>query len=405
MADQEELISELHSALVHLDDPPYLERHLLASRFSFVAQTSELSRGQALRRALRLAIAALDPGADPTTQGLEARSYQVLYRWAVARQGMVAIASSLGISRRQAYRELRRAIDALAQVLSEADAAGQQQSKAGPRQVRSRAAQVHEELERLSRIREEDLDLGRLVTEVVQSAQYLARDRGVEIDLSVDASELRAAANRVMLRQALLNLLSHIVSVHRNGSIMVRLRPLGHGAVVQLTYRQPEARPDPLLPKSPYAVATQLFNSLGLDWQQEQVDGRTARVSVFVPLAQEHTLLIVDDNEGLIALFRRYLRHRPFRVYGAASAGEALELLERLLPEVVILDVMMPDRDGWEVLQTLRTTDAGRKARVIVCSIINDPKLAAALGADAFLNKPVDRGGLLRALDQVLAAT
>jgi len=71
-------------------------------------------------------------------------------------------------------------------------------------------------------------------------------------------------------------------------------------------------------------------------------------------------------------------------------------MLDRIHPDVVILDVMMPDRDGWEVLQTLRRSKAGSEARVLVCSIINDPQLAKALGADGFLHKPVDRASLLQ---------
>ena len=58
----------------------------------------------------------------------------------------------------------------------------------------------------------------------------------------------------------------------------------------------------------------------------------------------------------------------------------------------------MPTRDGWEVLQEIRQNEAGAKAKVLVCSIINDPDLAAAMGADGFLHKPVDRASLLQAL-------
>ena len=78
-------------------------------------------------------------------------------------------------------------------------------------------------------------------------------------------------------------------------------------------------------------------------------------------------------------------------------------MLDRIHPDVVILDVMMPGRDGWEVLQTLRRSEAGAEARVLVCSIINDPQLAKALGANGFLHKPVDRASLLQALDRLIS--
>jgi len=397
MRDEAKFLSELHSALAHLDDPPYLENHPLASRLRSVAETPELSRGQALRRALRLAIAALDPGAG-TTGGLEARSYQVLYRWAVAKQGMVAIAASLGISRRQAYRELRHATEALAQVLGGAVMGAGQETSA------TLAAQVHDEFKRLSRFAAQDVDLNSLLAGAVQSADCLARQRGLEILLQLETPGLHTTANRVMLRQAILNLLSHIVSVHQDGPIGVHLSRSGRSATVQLSYR-PQATLDHPQPKGPYEVATQILQSLDIAWTRDTAEDGTARIRIYIPLTQDRTVLIVEDNEGVIALFRRYLQHQPYRVQGATSAEQALDLMHQLQPDVVILDVMMPDRDGWEVLQMLRATPPGARARFIVCSIINDPKLAIALGAHAFLNKPVDRASLLQVLAEVLDST
>ncbi|MCL6430976.1 MAG: response regulator [Anaerolineae bacterium] len=399
MAERENLLAELHRALAHLDDPPYLEKHPLATRLSFVAQTPELSRGRALRRALRLAIAALDPGTSTNGAAVEARSYQVLYRWAVARQGMVAIANSLGISRRQAYRELRRAEEALAQVLGGPLAAAVDGTDGGAAPT---AGRVEEELERLTRASEQDVDLDRLLREAVESVTFLARDTGASVNLRIDAGDIKVAANRVMLRQAILNLLSHAVSAQQGGGISVHLRQRAPYALVEIAYRQ-AATSGPPEPKSPYAVAGQLLSSLGIGWTHDEQPGEESRISLRIPLAGERVLLIVDDNEGLVALFRGYLRRQPFRIYAAETGDRALELVQSLRPDVVILDVMMPDRDGWEVLQELRATEAGARARIIVCSIINDPKLALALGADAFLNKPVDRASLLQALGTPLS--
>jgi len=143
---------------------------------------------------------------------------------------------------------------------------------------------------------------------------------------------------------------------------------------------------------------------LGIRCAEENTADGEALFSIHVPAAHEHTLLVIDDNSGVISLFRSYLRHQPYRVYGALSASEALRVLEEVRPDVTILDVMMPDRDGWEVLHLLRQSDAGVRTRVIVCSIIYDPQLASALGADGFLHKPVDRAGLLQALNQALVS-
>lgn len=404
MPDESELIPQLRSALAHLDDPAYLEKHPLASRISFVAQMPELSRGQALRRALRLAVATLDPGGNTLGGPLEARSYQILYRWAVARQGMVSIAVSLGISRRQAYRDLHRAIEALAQVLGGAVMGLARERDSAGEVIPALAAQMDVELERLSRVTDEYVDLKRLVAEVVESAGYLAHERGIRIRLLADTPALHTTVNRVMLRQAILNLLSHLVSLQKGGSIVVHLGCVEQEATIQVICRS-QASLDLPRPRSPYEIAAQLLRSLGIAWTEEEVESGTFRIRIRVPLSQERKVLIVEDNEGVIALFRRYLQKHPYRVYGATNADEALTLLDQLQPDAVILDVMMPNRDGWEVLQMLRARPAGARTRFVVCSIINDPMLATALGAHAFLNKPVEQSKLLQVLAEVLASS
>lgn len=403
MSDFEELIAELRSALTHLDDPIRLENHPLTKRISFVAQAADLSKGQLLRRTLRLAIEALDPSPGTPVGSAGGRSYQVLHRYAIGKKSVIAIAAELNISERQAYRELRSATEALAQIVLRGD------PRAGPGKVPStgilsRATSVREEVERLSGASSLELNLTQLVTVIVDSAQYLAREKGVEIQLQADEPNLQVTGNRVMLRQAFLNLLSYIAHVHRNDRIVVRLYRSGMDAVIEFTYHS-ETSPSAFDLESPYAVASQLFASMGLRWTRSEVDDGTIQIVVSIPLAREYRLLVVDDNEGLIVLFMRYLRHLPCEVYGANNADKALEMLERVHPDVIILDVMMPDRDGWELLETLRLRSSGCGPRVIVCSIINDPELSAALGADGFLHKPVSRESLLQALEEVISTT
>ncbi len=67
-------------------------------------------------------------------------------------------------------------------------------------------------------------------------------------------------------------------------------------------------------------------------------------------------------------------------------------------PDVIILDIMMPHVEGWTILRELRETPGTRKVPVIVCSIVDNPELALALGAHAFLAKPVAPGQLLATL-------
>ena len=142
MSDHTKLLSQLRQALAHLDDPLYLEGLDLARQISLVAQSPDLSKGQNLRRALQLAIATLDPEPNRASPVVEPRSYQVLCRYAIAKQSMVAIARQLDISQRQAYRELYRGIEALARILNDLAPSAELATDIAPSSAGSQAAKV-----------------------------------------------------------------------------------------------------------------------------------------------------------------------------------------------------------------------------------------------------------------------
>jgi CheY-like chemotaxis protein len=391
---------ELRSALAHLNDLTYLESHLLAHRLSFIDESPGTSRGHVLRRTLRAAIEALDPGGDVPGEAPEARAYQVLYRYAISRHSMVTIALDLNISRRQAYRELQQSTEALAKILAVMDLPSADDAVPGEASVVSwRAARLRDELERLDSVGSQDVDLVELVRSAVASVQYLADQRALHILMSCEREQVPVRANRVMLRQAVIGLLSHITRVHQGDKIGVELSRLGDQASLSCRYLATEAD-DSAGATGPLAIALQLLATLRMPCSFQR-DGESAVIRVQVPLVARRQLLIVDDNEGTIALFRRYLRQETLAIYSATSGTQALEMIAQQQPDVILLDVMMPVRDGWEVLESLRADEGPSRPRVIVCSVIDDPQLAAALGADAFLHKPVSRKQLLQAVASV----
>jgi CheY-like chemotaxis protein len=115
------------------------------------------------------------------------------------------------------------------------------------------------------------------------------------------------------------------------------------------------------------------------------------------------TILVIDDNEGLVNLLRRYLADQPCQVLAATNGSEGLQMARDVLPRAVVLDVMMPDMDGWELLQRIKTNPETEGIPVIVCSVIDDPELAYSLGAERFIAKPVNRQTVLEALHEIKA--
>ena len=73
-------------------------------------------------------------------------------------------------------------------------------------------------------------------------------------------------------------------------------------------------------------------------------------------------------------------------------------MLSEIRPTVIVLDVMMPGEDGWEVLTKLKAQSGTAEIPVIVCSVLDEPHMAQLLGASEYLPKPVTQRALLRAL-------
>jgi len=114
-------------------------------------------------------------------------------------------------------------------------------------------------------------------------------------------------------------------------------------------------------------------------------------------------VLIVDDNADLIHLYRRYVVGTRYHIVHTAQGQRVFEIAEASSPDVIVLDVMLPDVDGWELLADLHEHSATRSIPVIVCSVIREEDLALALGAALYLPKPVERQQFLQALDQALS--
>lgn len=103
-------------------------------------------------------------------------------------------------------------------------------------------------------------------------------------------------------------------------------------------------------------------------------------------------ILVVDDISTNNILMKNLLRVRNYEVLLAQSGIEALRIAEERKPDVILLDIMMPVMDGYEVLARLRSNEATKDIKVVMVSALGgkiDIKNAIALGADGYITKPV----------------
>ena len=110
------------------------------------------------------------------------------------------------------------------------------------------------------------------------------------------------------------------------------------------------------------------------------------------------TVLVTDDEGAARRIIGAHLSREGYRVIYARSGPEALEIARRERPDAITLDIMMPQQDGWSVLQALKADPELSPIPVVLVSIAADRGLAFALGAAAVLTKPVDRAELAAAL-------
>lgn len=109
-------------------------------------------------------------------------------------------------------------------------------------------------------------------------------------------------------------------------------------------------------------------------------------------------VLIVDDEPAILMSLEFLLRKNGYGVFIARSGTEAKEVAERESPEVVVLDIMMPDVDGYQVCEFIKSHPVLSSTRVIFLSAKSkeaDMEKGLALGADAYLTKPFSTKVLL----------
>ena len=121
--------------------------------------------------------------------------------------------------------------------------------------------------------------------------------------------------------------------------------------------------------------------------------------------AARDLVLVIDDEAAQRELTTRFLRRQGFAVQTAADGRTGLELARRFSPRVILLDVMMPDMDGWSVLEALKTDVATTRIPVVMVSFVAEAAMSAALGAVDAVAKPVDWTRLKGLMEQFRGRT
>jgi signal transduction histidine kinase len=297
-------------------------------------------------------------------------------------------------------------------------------------------------------LRLEPFPVGSVLEEALDTADALARTNHNKLIASCDCSAVTMITDRVKFRQVLLNLLSNACKFTENGTVSldvgvyeregelwIQWRVKDSGIGISSSQRDKLFLSFSQLDQSTtrqyggtglgLAISQRLCQMMGGYIDVESEIGRGSSFAIHLPVqarqaapekslaalasslrklegdrstSEKQTVLVIDDDSMARELLERLLTKEGYRVLVAADGERGLELAYTEHPIAIVLDILMPPSSGWSVLKRLKTTPGLDQIPVIIHSVTDDRALGRELGASAFLQKPLESGGLVRAL-------
>ncbi|HYF09333.1 MAG TPA: response regulator [Acetobacteraceae bacterium] len=303
-------------------------------------------------------------------------------------------------------------------------------------------------------VQAEDFDAGTLVQDVVDTAQALVAKKSNELILQIENLG-SVHSDPVKIRQCLFNLLSNASKFTEGGRITLTAERIQEGEGEWLVFRVADTgigmtseQMGKLFRRFTQADAstTRRFGGTGLglaitkafctllggDISVESTPGSGSAFTIRLPVdlrqaqplpepagdvGTEHDpeqpippeelgaglVLVVDDDPATRELLARHVRREGFAVRCAPDGATGLRMARALKPALVLLDVMMPRMDGWQVLSTMKADPVLARTPVVMVTVVQERGLAFSLGAADFLTKPVQWQRLKGVLERCAA--
>lgn len=409
MPTELQLRDQLMDAYEHLYDYAYLRTHPLRWLVDAGDKLPHKEQASRLHRLLLDILDELDPGPEAPAFSREWRRHRIMVLRYADGLDPDSIASRLAISRRTFYRDHDEALKALAQILSSSKAAIAQEDvatdaePASPLPEHNRLEMARLEVARLARD-DRLTSLSEVVESVTPLVRELAGSKNVTVQDSIPEVASGVMVDRSVLRQLLLSIVSHLLEDLAQGNVTISLSDGPHIRELRVCANGDWDRGDEQSQEARglrIAIIENLAKVQGIELQALEENDWLCGFRLVFPASHEPLVLVIDDNEHTVELLGRYLTANGYKPLNAYTAPEGVRLAKENQPEAIILDLMMPNQDGWDVLQTLTNQAETQRIPIMVCSILAAGELALSLGATLFLEKPVTERSLIDALESL----
>lgn len=350
------------------------------------------------------AIAALAPSADAPDTARVRRTHDVLRYRFVHELTQEETAERLGIASRSVRREERIAGHQLARYLWERHTAGtpagipRPEDSHSPDSARSDPSEWRGRLlEELAALRagnaEEIADARSTVTEVVSLEATLAERCDKTLSTELPTEPCPVGIPPAALRTLLVMAVSMLCRRGQAGTVSITIERREAQTCIGLSGPAGETEVD----SDRLEEMVRILGGTVLS----SVSGKRARLELMLPNRPPINVVVIDDNADFVGFCRRCAVGTPYRIVTPDRYDR--DAVKALDPDVVLLDIMLPGVDGWELLRQLREDMATAEIPVAVCSIVPEEDLALLMGATAYLPKPVQHRELVDTLSLLVA--
>ena len=350
-------------------------------------------RALVARQMVLAAIEDMKSGTSAQLISRQNRLYNILLLRYVEEQPTNEILGQLALSERQYYREHQRAIQTISRIVWDrhyADAASEPDAP----------STLVEELDYLQlAARNKAFDPTEVILSAMQATHVIAEQKGLALRLEEVRSEIALNVALPVFRQFFILILNRLIeSTDRGGRIKVVLRARESSPVIEVSSNKLITSNAAFLGAlQTDATFRELKKRLNADLRASRDEKGPAGIILRFD-REVRKILIVDDNPDTISLFKRYLANLPYQLLSAQDEKDAIAIARKTPLACIILDIMLPETDGWQILQTCKSHPTTEHIPVLICSVLEMKDLAASLGADGYIKKPPSRDEFLAVL-------